>query len=168
MKIPLADKTVKMVLSRVLDSRPELIGDEKFPVVCLKCGYSLVGSTCGRCPECGTLFDRADLLFEQYELGRSLDARERASSRAGRTPAVKLLFVCVYSSFFVRLLDGILEDYTGAGIRIPHWRQVVVGVMLLAVMLLVVILIQERIRWRRLRVRRDELMGIVEAAWDMP
>lgn len=45
---------------------PALFAEDEFPVYCPKCDYLLRGLPDGRCPECGTDFDKGRLLVEQY------------------------------------------------------------------------------------------------------
>lgn len=45
---------------------PAGFSEEEYPVVCPKCTYLLRGLADGRCPECGTPFDRGQLLVRQY------------------------------------------------------------------------------------------------------
>jgi len=47
---------------------PNPFPEEQFPLYCPKCGYLLRGLPDGRCPECGTSFERGRLLVEQYVL----------------------------------------------------------------------------------------------------
>ncbi len=45
---------------------PTLLPEDEFPVHCVKCRYALRGLDDGRCPECGTPFERGRLLVRQY------------------------------------------------------------------------------------------------------
>jgi hypothetical protein len=40
--------------------------EDEFPVYCPKCEYLLRGLPDGRCPECGSPFERGELLLRQY------------------------------------------------------------------------------------------------------
>ena len=55
---------------------PARFSEDEYPVFCRKCDYALRGLPDGRCPECGTEFQRGRLLVEQYILRtRSLRTR---------------------------------------------------------------------------------------------
>ena len=45
---------------------PTLFSEDEYPVHCPKCSYLLRGLPDGRCPECGTPFERGRLLVQQY------------------------------------------------------------------------------------------------------
>lgn len=45
---------------------PELFPEDEFPVRCLSRGYELRTFVEGRCPKCGTPFERGELLVETY------------------------------------------------------------------------------------------------------
>lgn len=57
---------------------PALFAEDEFPVHCPKCDYLLRGLPDGRCPECGTEFERGRLLVEQY-VTRPLEWHRRTS-----------------------------------------------------------------------------------------
>ncbi len=48
---------------------PAQFPEEEYPVHCTKCQYCLNGLPDGRCPECGTEFDRGQLLVSTYVRG---------------------------------------------------------------------------------------------------
>lgn len=45
---------------------PALFPEDEYPVHCTKCGYDLRGLPDGKCPECGTTFERGHLLVSTY------------------------------------------------------------------------------------------------------
>ncbi len=49
---------------------PDLFAEDEYPVYCLTCGYHLRGVGAPRCPECGTEFDRGQLLVDFYARGQ--------------------------------------------------------------------------------------------------
>lgn len=63
-KDPVAGQTVGP--DGVVD--PASFPEDEFPVRCPRCNYLLRGLPDGRCPECGTAFERGRLLVAQYVL----------------------------------------------------------------------------------------------------
>ena len=61
---------------------PTLFSEDEYPVHCPKCGYLLRGLPDGRCPECGTPFERGRLLVQQYV--REWGGASWKHSRAGK------------------------------------------------------------------------------------
>ncbi|HUU85965.1 MAG TPA: hypothetical protein VM243_20915 [Phycisphaerae bacterium] len=59
-----------------------LFPEDEFPVHCTKCRYLLRGLPDGRCPECGTAFQRGRLLVREYVLKH--DEPSFRSSPAGK------------------------------------------------------------------------------------
>lgn len=58
---------------------PNRFSEDEFPVVCPKCDYALRGLPDGRCPECGTEFDRGRLLVQQYVTALQKTFRRQAA-----------------------------------------------------------------------------------------
>jgi hypothetical protein len=54
------------VIPRDATVDPTLFSEEEYPVYCPKCEYLLRGLPDGKCPECGTAFERGRLLVRQY------------------------------------------------------------------------------------------------------
>ena len=61
---------------------PKHFSEDEYPVHCPKCGYLLRGLPDGRCPECGTPFERGRLLVQQYV--REWKGASLKDSRAGK------------------------------------------------------------------------------------
>ena len=45
---------------------PDVFSEDEFPLWCGQCNYLLRGLPDGRCPECGTPFEKSHLLVQQY------------------------------------------------------------------------------------------------------
>ncbi len=54
------------VIPRNATVDPALFPEDDYPVYCNKCGYLLRGLPDGKCPECGTSFERGSLLVKAY------------------------------------------------------------------------------------------------------
>ena len=83
-----------------------LFSEDEFPVYCPKCGYLLRGLPDGRCPECGTSFERGRLLVRQYVFKYGEPAWR--STRMGKWMtrlliAGYLLVVLAYAGLYVAL-----------------------------------------------------------------
>lgn len=57
------------IIPRDASVDPPLFPDDEYPICCERCGYLLRGLPDGRCPECGTEFNRAQRLVSQYVFG---------------------------------------------------------------------------------------------------
>ena len=83
-------ESVGLVLHRPLfgtrvispDARAEVsrLPEDRFPIWCPKCEYLLRGLPDGRCPECGTEFERGRLLVRQYVHQWSETLRRKTTS----------------------------------------------------------------------------------------
>ncbi len=54
------------VIPRDASVDPTLFPEQEYPVYCSKCSYLLRGLPDGKCPECGTSFERGHLLVRTY------------------------------------------------------------------------------------------------------
>jgi hypothetical protein len=86
------------VISAEAQVDPARFSEDEYPVFCRKCDYPLRGLPDGRCPECGTEFQRGRLLVEQYVL----------RTRLGKTRLGKFSVRCIIvaSGIFALVLLG--------------------------------------------------------------
>ena len=104
-------RSVEQVLNRGLFSAPviprdgavdsNLFSEDEFPIYCPKCSYLLRGLPDGRCPECGTFFERERLLVQQYVFQDGEPAWR--STRTGKW--VRRMMIA--GSLLVLLLSGV-------------------------------------------------------------
>lgn len=81
------------------DARADVsrLSEDEFPIWCPKCDYLLRGLPDGRCPECGTEFERGRLLVQQYvhQWSETLRRRTTSGKWAVRTAWVGLTVIAV-------------------------------------------------------------------------
>lgn len=150
---------------------PTLFSEEDLPVYCPKCDYLLRGLPDGRCPECGTPFERGLLLVRQYVF----EWGERPCRRTPRGKAERwwsivafalILFLGVtFGGLYVLHYTGIVDVA-----NMPDWFQPVFHFLcLLAIPMCLAgagSVVLSFIRVRRVARRRRMVIGAVRAAAD--
>lgn len=125
---------------------PDRFPEEEFPVVCPKCGYQLRGLASGRCPECGTAFERGRLLVQEYVIksGRPLFPKSRRVAKWCLVLGIGWYVVSMVTSHLLvkylgptvigpdhyryailgRILPALAGFFTSAGIYCWQWQRV--------------------------------------------
>ncbi len=83
---------------------PSRLPEGEFPVYCPKCAYLLRGLPDGRCPECGTPFERSRLLVRQYV--HEFQTRRWKTTPLGRAARWCLVVGCVCTGLMMLTAGG--------------------------------------------------------------
>lgn len=109
-------------VARLLRENPEALPESEFPLHCPSCSYDLTGLVNARCPECGTSFDRASLLTDQYGLHgifvlprrAKLAGLLRAFRRFGRTVLFPLALIAMFIPVLLTIFGRLGLDLTAS------------------------------------------------------
>lgn len=155
-----------VVIPRGATVDPTLFPEDDYPVYCTKCGYSLRGLSDGKCPECGTQFERGQLLVWTYAvtLNQAIWRNTRARKWCLR------FFVAAITLFFLPDLYSACMTYFGnsstvAPLSSPRERFVVLVVTLAAFLfnIVVIIIAIKAYPWRHRKRCRAILAAIKQA-----
>ena len=112
---------------------PSLFSESEYPVFCTKCSYCLRGLPDSRCPECGTTFERGQLLVWTYAV--TLDQAIWRNARA-RKWCLRFIVAAITLSFLPDLYSACMTYFgnssTVAPLSSPRERFVVLVVTLAA------------------------------------